>query len=475
MARNKEEEEELHSLKAKGEANGVQRLEIIDRDTILRLEPHVNPDVTSALLAPDAGNIIPYEYTIALLENAVDNGVELRIRREVSAIETIQDLSSSIGADSSASASGNKIGEGNVSGSDNTAPVFKVTLRHWEPNNYVAAMRKQQQLEQPPTEVKSTLGEIFLFAGLLVALTGAAIYSAPLLANRLEKPLHVVLLGSAVGVVVVAFTLLKMMFPSVSNKKMGRGSVATGGPGGSNFEDLVTSARAPAGSGGSDVTVDEMRVGGSGSAHVMGGVTVEKEEVRARYIVNCAGSGADTIAAMIGDTSFTIKPRLGDYLLLNRNQGSLTKHTIFPCPDPVLGKGVLVQTTLWGNLILGPTARDVHSPDFATTSKEDIQTYILSKCKQLVAGFDVNQVFHSFCGSRAKSSRGDWIIEPSARHPHFILAAGIDSPGLAGSPAIALEVVELLRNAGLEMPANPSFNPNRRPIITPKSGWKGEY
>jgi L-2-hydroxyglutarate oxidase LhgO len=34
------------------------------------------------------------------------------------------------------------------------------------------------------------------------------------------------------------------------------------------------------------------------------------------------------------------------------------KHVLFPCPHPVYGKGVLVQSTLWGNLILGPTARD---------------------------------------------------------------------------------------------------------------------
>ena len=51
--------------------------------------------------------------------------------------------------------------------------------------------------------------------------------------------------------------------------------------------------------------------------------------------------------------------------------------------------------------------------------------------------------------------------------------AGIDSPGLAGSPAIALEVVRLLQEAGLKTPPNDSFNPNRAPIITPKVGFKG--
>jgi glycerol-3-phosphate dehydrogenase len=175
---------------------------------------------------------------------------------------------------------------------------------------------------------------------------------------------------------------------------------------------------------------------------------------------------------MIGDDSFKIKPRLGDYILLNRNQAHLARHTLFPCPDPVLGKGVLVQTTLWGNLILGPTARDVYKPEARDMSDSSVQEYILSKCKQLVPSFDPKETIHAFCGARAKSDRGDWIIEQSPKNPCFINVAVIDSPGLAGSPAIALHVVSLLQRAGMELTPNPQFNPNRAPIIIPKSGMK---
>jgi glycerol-3-phosphate dehydrogenase len=87
-----------------------------------------------------------------------------------------------------------------------------------------------------------------------------------------------------------------------------------------------------------------------------------------------------------------------------------------------------------------------------------------------VPSFDVKSSFHGFCGARAKSTRGDWIIEPSSVDKAFIQVAGIDSPGLAGSPAIALEVVELLVKAGLSVGKNANFNPNRAPIIIPKNG-----
>ena len=106
---------------------------------------------------------------------------------------------------------------------------------------------------------------------------------------------------------------------------------------------------------------------------------------------------------------------------------------------------------------------------------QDIQEYIFSKCKKLVPYFDSAETIHSFCGARAKSDRGDWIIENSVADPsgHFVHAAGIDSPGLAGSPAIAVEVVRMLGENGLALKPDKNFNPNRAPIIQPKNGMKG--
>ena len=106
-------------------------------------------------------------------------------------------------------------------------------------------------------------------------------------------------------------------------------------------EQVAKRASLPVGSGGSKVEVEDMFYGGSGWENAVNGETVEVETVTARFVVNAAGGASDKIARMIGDNSFTILPRLGDYLLLNRNQGHLTTHTLFPCPDPVLGKGVL--------------------------------------------------------------------------------------------------------------------------------------
>ena len=383
--------------------------------------------------------MIPYEFAIALAENAVDNGVELRIRREVTDIT--------------------KQGQ-----------LFEVGVRHWEPKDYVNAREKMGKSADGSEPVGGGGGGGGSAGSSALFKSGIAISSLAVMVKGITMVLdgnindNIRLQSAVATIVVLVVTAILLLKPSSGKTK--RGPV--------NLKDLVDKCALPVGSGESGkVEVADMFTGGSGSWNAVQGVTVGRERVKCRYVINCAGSSSDKIARMIGDESFYIKPRLGDYLLLNRNQGHLTKHTIFPCPDPVLGKGVLVQTTLWGNLILGPTARDVHLEEAKSMSQSSVQEYILSKCKQLCPYFDPKETIHAFCGARAKSSRGDWIIEPSAKDGNFIHVAGIDSPGLAGSPAIALEVVRLLQSAGLETPPNKNFNPNRAPIITPKNGMKG--
>jgi len=448
LATTPEEVKILHELKKKGEKNGVQRLRVINRDEVLKLEPYVSENVIGALHSPDAGNLIPYEYAIALMENAVDNGVELLLRREVTAIERI-------GGDGSDISSSSKSKKGNDD------ELFIISMNHWEPKVFADIIYKQ-----PPAKSIIVIMLILAYVLYRIFFDFEVIMEIEFVKKMFIKVgfperefcyalcTSACFVAAAVMQILLAFTL-----PPKSKHSYLEGIKRAGHPVG--------------GTAGRSVTVDEMAVGGSGSAGGTDGVIVSRESLRCKYIVNAAGCASDKVSAMIGDTSFKIKPRIGDYILLHRDQGHLTTHTLFPCPDPILGKGVLVQTTLWGNLILGPTARDMHTEEASKMSHEEIQAYILGKCNKLVPHFDPSKTIHAFSGSRAKSTRGDWIIEPSEKDSSFIHAAGIDSPGLAGSPAIAIEIVRLLANAGLALVKNTTFNPKRAPIISVKNDWKG--
>ena len=448
LATNQEEKDHLQVLYDRGVTNGVKNLRIIEQRELFELEPNVNPKCIAALLSPDAGNLIPYEYTIAAMENAVDNGVEVRIRREVQEI--------------------------------NASPVFdndgefEITAKYWEPAPYVQAAGGVDKIRKGLLRGTSTPAEVIAqLIWIMIVLAGVSGVGTEygLLPQLLAHPdvqKHLAQVDQEYAYLVEN---AKLIITSIIGLYMVLDMFLSKMSSGDNVGKVAVVTKDSEGSGGTKVSIEDMKVGGSGSCGAMNGVTVAHEVYKCKYVINCAGSYSDKIANMIGDNSFKIKPRLGDYLLMNRNQGHLTNHTLFPCPGKY-GKGVLVQTTLWGNLILGPTARDVHNEEHMAESITDVTKFILYKCRQLVPSFDPKEVIHAFCGARAKSDRGDWIIEPSDVHPRFIHVAGIDSPGLAGSPAIAIETVRLLTEQGLVLKPNTTFNPKRAPIIVPKVGFK---
>jgi glycerol-3-phosphate dehydrogenase len=88
---NKEDILALNKLKAQGEKNGVPNLRIIYREELREMEPNLSEEVFSALYAPTGGIVCPYEMTIALAENAYENGVEFKLETEVRNIEKIND------------------------------------------------------------------------------------------------------------------------------------------------------------------------------------------------------------------------------------------------------------------------------------------------------------------------------------------------------------------------------------------------
>lgn len=182
--------------------------------------------------------------------------------------------------------------------------------------------------------------------------------------------------------------------------------------------------------------------------------------VEARFCVNAAGMFSDEIAGKVGDGSFTVRARKGDYILLDRECGDRVGCTVFRVPNE-MGKGILVTPTVDGNLLLGPTSVNIDSKDDKSTDAEGLAKIMASASETLKNPVPFGKSITSFCGLRAYGSTGDFIIRPSARG--FISVAGIESPGLSASPAIAEYVVDLLGKEGLTLEKNGDFNPIREP------------
>lgn len=187
-------------------------------------------------------------------------------------------------------------------------------------------------------------------------------------------------------------------------------------------------------------------------------LSAKNDAVEARYVINCAGVYSDDIAKMIGDDSFSIHPRRGEYILLDKECGDTVSCTIFRTPSK-MGKGILVTPTVHGNLLLGPTAFDMEDKDDKDTTAEGFAN-ILGNTHETVSAVALNKTITSFCGLRSVGSTGDFIINSPKKG--FINAAGIESPGLTSAPAIAEYIADMLKDEGLEMEINPEFNPIRK-------------
>lgn len=185
-------------------------------------------------------------------------------------------------------------------------------------------------------------------------------------------------------------------------------------------------------------------------------------EIKARYVINAAGVYADIISAMAGESYFSIKPRKGEYLLLDKNQGKVVNRVIFQTPSK-MGKGILVSPTVDGNLLIGPNAVDIEDREDNSTSASGLNQ-VAQGALRSVPSVNVKEVITSFAGLRATPSTGDFIIEESGKVKGFINAAGIESPGLTSAPAIAEYVADILRNSGIELLPNERFNPVRLPV-----------
>ena len=184
-------------------------------------------------------------------------------------------------------------------------------------------------------------------------------------------------------------------------------------------------------------------------------ISCNSETIESRYVVNAAGLFADQINEMLNPPSFKIKPTRGEYFLLDKKTGHHARHVLFPCPTKA-GKGVLISPTAHGNLIIGPNAETVDAPDALQTTAGGLD-FVRRNAEKIKKNLPFNDVITSFSGLRAKTDRGDFIIEESTDSPGFFNVAGIESPGLAAAPAIAVYVAGLLQEKAGSFETKQSF------------------
>jgi len=177
----------------------------------------------------------------------------------------------------------------------------------------------------------------------------------------------------------------------------------------------------------------------------------------AARLVNAAGLRSDEIDRMLGGGGFTVTPRRGELIVFDKLARLLVDHVVLAVPTKV-SKGVLVSPTVFGNVMVGPTAEDLDRKDDTSSTAEGL-SYLRREAARILPAlldFDVTAVY---AGLRAATEHADFQIRFDGG---YACVGGIRSTGLSASMAIAEHV-----RAGLGLEAPPAGDelPPRMPYL----------
>lgn len=175
-------------------------------------------------------------------------------------------------------------------------------------------------------------------------------------------------------------------------------------------------------------------------------VTTSKRTFFPKFVVNAAGLGADQVSRILGGEVFTVTPRRGQWVLLDREFGKNVPSMLTGVPGR-LGHGPMVLPTAHGSVLLGPTAED-QDDKLDRSTDEDALDDVLRRCMDMMPSIDLRYVTKRFAGVRANSDP-TYRIEWSESAGNLLQVAGIRSTGVSASPGIGQYVRGLLEEAGL--------------------------
>jgi glycerol-3-phosphate dehydrogenase len=170
--------------------------------------------------------------------------------------------------------------------------------------------------------------------------------------------------------------------------------------------------------------------------------------VRARYVINSAGLYGDILDQdVLGATEFTIKPRKGQFVVFDKAASKLVRSIVLPVPTKRT-KGIVLFPTIFGNLMVGPTAEEQDGRDDASVDRTILNDLHAQAIKKLPALANI-PVTATYAGIRPATERPEYrVIEDSNRN--WITLGGIRSTGLTSALGIAQHVHGLLAGQGAQ-------------------------
>ncbi len=174
-------------------------------------------------------------------------------------------------------------------------------------------------------------------------------------------------------------------------------------------------------------------------------------EILAKYLINAAGLYSDEIDGQLGIADFKITPRRGELIVFDKFARRLINHVILPVPSS-MGKGVLISPTVFGNIMLGPTAENLTDKSATGSTNSGLES-LKQKGQKIAPALLDEEITAIYAGLRAASEHSDYQIKlhTVGNSPNYLTVGGIRSTGLTASMAIANYVKQLLIDTGVEL------------------------
>ncbi len=159
--------------------------------------------------------------------------------------------------------------------------------------------------------------------------------------------------------------------------------------------------------------------------------------VHARLVVNCAGLYGDLVHAFVAQPPFLIRPRKGQFLVLDKSARALLDTIVLPVPTE-RSKGVLLAPTVFGNVLVGPTAEDQDDREDSATDAA-VLAGLLRRARGMLPALAGHGVTAAYAGLRPATQFKDYVLERVPALP-WITVGGIRSTGLTAALGIAERV-----------------------------------
>ena len=195
-------------------------------------------------------------------------------------------------------------------------------------------------------------------------------------------------------------------------------------------------------------------------------VHTTRGDLSARVVINAAGLRSDDVDRMAGSERFTVTPRRGELLVYDKLSRPLIEHILLAVPTATT-KGVLVAPTVFGNILVGPTAEDIDRKDDTSSTRAGID-HLLAEGARILPGLAGHDVTAVYVGLRAATEHSDYQVHVHAPEG-YACVGGIRSTGLSASMAIAEHVRQELEAAGLRLEPKASVPEVRMPQIGERS------